>query len=533
MRLRDYVEIARQRILVVVLVVLVTMAAVIGLLLVQSPVYTASVRLRARPPAPGSSVNTIAQEEQQQTDLGTEAQLVRSSEVATEVAKALNLAGKPDDLLDKVSATPLGSTAVLLIEADSSNAQHAIDLANTFASKYLDVRRKNLSEDLDAEAQTQSATLKERLDRLQKVDQVIAAAAPGSAEAIAALSERDQIVADLTISRARLDSLADRAAIAAGFGEIIQPATEAGASRSQSLPRAAVFGLLLGIPLALASVLVLDNLSNDVRTRQDVERLANADVLGVIPLDPDWTNPATPRLVTSVDPLSPAAEAYRTLSFAIARYAQLADAKTILVTSPGDGDGKTATVANLAVASADTGRPVRVVEADLRHPRLHAFFDARAMPGVSDVLAGEVGAEEAIVELGYGLEFLPAGRATERPDLLMARGDLAPVLNGFAPAARPLKARSGAGHLVLIDSSSILEAGEVARLASQCDAVVLVVRARSTSKQALSAAAEQVRRVGGTLLGVVLVGVRSVAESGTVESSTAFASSGSRQSVDV
>lgn len=516
MRLRDYVELARERILVVIAVIAVTVVAVVGLLLLQSPSYTASTRLRARPPAPGSAVNAIAVEQQQQTDLGTEAELVRSSQVATEVAKALNLPGKPDDLLAMIKTTPLGTTAVLRIDAEARTSKEAIELANAFAQKYLDVRRKNLSADLDADAQQQSTALKVQLDRLQKIDQVLSASASGSAQAEAAKAERDQIVADLTVSRARLDALANRAAVAAGFGEVIQPATEAKATRSQSLPRAAVFGLLLGIPLALAAVLVLDGLSNDVRSRQDAERLGRTELLGVIPLDLDWHDPAEARLVTSTHPFSPAAEAYRSLSFTLARCMDLAGATSVLVTSPGDGDGKTATVANLAVAAAETGRAIRVVEADLRHPRLHSFFGARSAPGVVDLLAGEVRAEEALVELAFGLQLLPAGRPSERPDLLMARGDLTPVLNGLAPQpARPLKARDGGRQpLVIVDSSSILDAAEVTRLAAQADAVILVVRARTTSKQALSAAAEQVRRVGGSLLGIVLIGVRSIAESG-------------------
>src|SRR5205823_2768678 len=118
----------------------------------------------------------------------------------------------------------------------------------------------------------------------------------------------------------------------------------------------------------------------------------------------DWQNAAQPRLVTAIDPLSATAEAYRTLSFTLARYAELAGATSILVTSPGDGDGKTATVANLAVAAADSGRWTRVVEADLRNPRLHAFFEARSAPGVSDVLAGEVELDAAVIQLGTGLE---------------------------------------------------------------------------------------------------------------------------------
>lgn len=517
MRLYDYLEIARERIVVVLAIVIVTMMAVIALLLFQDPVHSASVRLRARPPAPGSAVNTIAQEQQQQTDLGTEAELVRSSKVADAVAQELNIPGNPDDLLNIVTAVPVGTTAVLKIEATAPTAPLAVDLANSFARKYLEVRRATLTDDLDAEAAVLSASLKTHLERLSAIDRVQAGAEPGSAESLAALAERDQAVADLTVTRARLDALASRAAIDVGFGEVIQEAKTASASRSQSLPRAMVFGMLLGIPLALASVLVLDSMSNDVRTRQDVERVAQADLIGVIPLDPSWGNPAVARLATRDDPLSPTAEAYRRLSFALARYAEVAGMKSLLVTSPGDGDGKTATVANLAVAAADTGRSTRVIGADLRNPRLHSFFDAPSSPGLSDVLAGEVPLDDALVQLGLGLELLPGGRPTERPDLLVSRGDLQGLIGG-APSptpGRPLKARAAVtSSLVLVDSASILEAAEAARLAAMVDGVVLVARARTTSKQALSNAADQVRRVGGTVLGVVLVGVKSIEDSG-------------------
>lgn len=532
MRLVDYLALARERIVVVVGVLVLSIATVLAFNLVRDPEYAASVRVRARPAVPGSAASDFIDERQELADLGTEAQLVRSSSVAAAVAETTGFAGPPDDLLDQVRVDVVPNTAVLLVEARASDPDLAIVRANAFAEQYLETRRSAVTEAIDAEIGRQSARVQALLDRLVELDAAIGQLDPSAPTQSAALAERARVLTDLVAARSLLDALSDRAAIEAGFGEIIQPARTATTVRSTSLPRAGVFGALLGVPLSLAVVLLLDSLSNAIRSRADAERSARAPVLGAIPEDPAWSDPVVPRLVTIAGPFSPTAEAYRALGYTLDRLFRERDVRTVLVTSPGDGEGKTATVANLAVAGADAGRPCRVVDADLRNARLHAFFGAAPDPGLSDVLVGDTALADAVVPTGPGLDLLGSGRPTERPDLLLARADVPGVLDQLAavealhePTARPLRASpnpvrraEASGHMtVLVDSAPVLAAAEVSRLAATVDAVILVSRIKVTSKSALAAAAEQLRRAGGTLLGIVLVGTHAVPDAADVE----------------
>jgi len=523
MKLVDYLALARERFLVVLLVVVLSVGTVVGFTLLQDPEYVGAVRLRARPAVPGSEATEVVERREEQTDLGTEAELVRSTAVAEAVAEEVGYDGDLDVLLDRVAVSIVPNTTVLRVSVSAPEPAEAVTLANAFAAHYLDNRREVVTAALDDEAARQSARVQDLAERLVEIDQSTAGIDPESSSGSAVFAERTRVLSDLLAARSALDAVSDRAAVAAGFGEVIQPATEASAVRSTSIPRAAVFGLLLGIPLSLAVVLLLDALNTTIRGRQDVLRATGLDVIGTVPIDPQWGNAASAYLAAVRAPFSPAAEAYRALGYALTRSLDEAGCTTLLVTSAGDGDGKTATVANLAVTSADGGRRGCVIDADLRNSRLHEFFGLGREPGLSDVLTAEVALAEAVVTVGTGLAFVPAGRRTERPDLLLARADLGGLLDRVAedPNAAEDDASTGRRRsrlraatsdadpaIVFIDAAPVLAAGEVSRLAAAVDAVVVVARANSTAKASLGAAVDQLRRAGGNVVGVVLIGGR-------------------------
>jgi receptor protein-tyrosine kinase len=349
-------------------------------------------------------------------------------------------------------------------------------------------------------------------------------------------SDLDRALQQLAVLQTEADILSDRSSIELGAGEIVQKAEPERIRGKASHARNFFLGLLVGVPLALGIVLVLDAINDNVRTRDEAEQQTGAEVIGLIPFDEAWTDPATPRLASVADPLSPVAESYRTLRENLLQIEPTP--RRILVTSPAAGSGKTAASANLAVAFAEVGRPVVLVDVDLRRPRSHEFLGVPLEPGLSDVLANEMPLKEVLQRPRPDLAVVSAGRPSVRPDLVLARADLGALLNGFdqgpAPRRRRTKAAvsaSGDGVvasgtdgarpadplMILFDAPPILNAAEVSSLASVVDGVVLVVRAGGTRRLAARRAAEQVRRVGGRLLGVVLVGVSVPAEFGVDE----------------
>lgn len=198
-------------------------------------------------------------------------------------------------------------------------------------------------------------------------------------------------------------------------------------------------------------------------------------------------------MVAALQPFSPAAEQFRTLRTRIAQVESAGQRRVILVTSPGEGDGKTVTVANLALTMAqEFQRQVLLIDADLRNARLHECLGIAREPGLSDVLAGQASLDDALVSLSeYRVIALPAGTPHGRPTELLSS----------EPMRRLVENLGRRFDRVVIDSTAahFADAGVLEPLV---DGVLLVVRAGRTSRPAVARAIGLVPRA--KLLGLVL-----------------------------
>jgi capsular exopolysaccharide synthesis family protein len=199
-----------------------------------------------------------------------------------------------------------------------------------------------------------------------------------------------------------------------------------------------------------------------------------------------------PVLVAALDPLSSAAEEYRSLRSRIAQSENGHAIRVIQVTSPGAQDGKTVTSLNLALTMAqEFQRRVIVIDADLRQPRLHELLGLQPGPGLVDVLTGVASLEEALVEIPeYHLTVLRAGRAYERPAEMLGSGPMRRLIDTFRTQF----------DRIVVDSppTSVADPGAIEPLA---DRLILVVRAGSTTKPAI---AHAISTLGSSkLLGLV------------------------------
>jgi protein-tyrosine kinase len=198
-------------------------------------------------------------------------------------------------------------------------------------------------------------------------------------------------------------------------------------------------------------------------------------------------------MVAALSPFSPAAEQFRTLRTRIAQVESAGQRRVILVTSPGTGDGKTVTAANLALTMAqEFQRQVLLIDADLRNARLHGCLGIAREPGLSDVLAGDVPLEDALVSLSeYRVIALPAGTPHGRPTELLSS----------EPMRRLIENLGRRFDRVVIDSTSahFADAGVLEPLV---DGVLLIVRAGRTSRPSVARALGLVPRA--KLLGLVL-----------------------------
>jgi succinoglycan biosynthesis transport protein ExoP len=201
-----------------------------------------------------------------------------------------------------------------------------------------------------------------------------------------------------------------------------------------------------------------------------------------------------PILVTAQSSTSATVEQYRALRTRMLHADGGNAVHVVLVTSPGHGEGKSVTVANLGLTLARDGqRRVCVVDADLRTPRMQALFGLPPGPGLSDVLAGRASLDEALVTLDeVNVTVLRAGTATAHPaDLL-----------GAAAMRHTMETLRSRFDCIVVDAPPAGPLADVGVLAPLVDSVLLVVRAGVTPKPAIHDAAASLDP--SKLLGVVL-----------------------------
>ena len=203
-----------------------------------------------------------------------------------------------------------------------------------------------------------------------------------------------------------------------------------------------------------------------------------------------------PNLVAVLAPGAPAAEQYRALRTRVAQANHGAAVDVILVTSPGRGEGKSLTAANLALTMAqDFQTRICVVDADLRHSKLHSLFGVTDGPGLADVLSG--GATLADTLVGFEdqqITLLPAGQTPSHPAELL----------GSTAMRRTIETLRSQFDRVIIDAPAVGPLADVGILAPLVDGVLLVVQAGATTKPAIQ---DAIATIGaGKFLGVVLNG---------------------------
>ena len=186
-----------------------------------------------------------------------------------------------------------------------------------------------------------------------------------------------------------------------------------------------------------------------------------------------------PILVAAFEPLSPAAEQYRTLRARISQSEENHPLRVIQITSPGKADGKSVTALNLALTMAqEFQRRVLILDADLRSPNVHTLLGLPPAPGLVDVLTGTAALEEALVEIPeHHLTVLRAGRTYERPAEMLGSG----------PMRRLVDSLRTQFDRIVVDSAptTVADAGAIAPLS---DGLLLVVRASATTTPAISRA---------------------------------------------
>ncbi|RXZ01488.1 CpsD/CapB family tyrosine-protein kinase [Fictibacillus sp. S7] len=200
-------------------------------------------------------------------------------------------------------------------------------------------------------------------------------------------------------------------------------------------------------------------------------------------------------LITHNNPKSPISEQYRTIRTNIQFSSIDTQYQTIMVTSSTPGEGKSTTVANLAVVLAQQGKSVLLIDGDLRKPTVHYTFKVSNIQGITNVLTRQITLEDAAVQTSVeDLSVLPSGPVPPNPSEL---------LNSKSMEMLVEEAKSKYDY-VLFDTPPVLAVTDAQVLANRCDGVVLVTSSRKTEKEAAIKAKELLDNANAKILGVVL-----------------------------
>jgi succinoglycan biosynthesis transport protein ExoP len=330
------------------------------------------------------------------------------------------------------------------------------------------------------------------------------------------------LVAQVTTYSRQVDLLRDQLqsaqiaeAAEAGQVEIVDLASASGIPIGTGRKPKLILALLLGLALGSTVAYVLENHRPVIRRRDELEESLALPNLALVPQirrtnggnrlleaarhfrPTNGNGKATSQteLVTLSDTRSGGAEAYRTLRTNLLFSAAVHALNRIVITSPGPEEGKSTTAANLAIAFAQQGHRVLLIDCDLRRARIHRIFDETNMPGLTSVLVGGDTLAEAIRPTRIeGLMILPSGALPPNPAELL----------GSAQMRALLEKLSESYDLLILDTPPLLAASDAAIVSRMTDGALVVVRAGRTERSAVQAAVQQLSTVGARVLGTVL-----------------------------
>lgn len=196
-------------------------------------------------------------------------------------------------------------------------------------------------------------------------------------------------------------------------------------------------------------------------------------------------------------PNSPAAEAYRALRFNLVGFTSLdSPLETVIISSPAPNETKSEVAANLAIAAAQAGSRVILVDADMRRPTIHTLFDVPSEPGLSTTIANrEEPMEIPLIETEVeGLAVFPCGVLPPNPTDILSSSRMARLITTLTSQA----------DLVIFDAPPVLVAVDATALATKTDGLLLVVRSGHTRRDKLEQAKQLLNRSDVRLLGAVL-----------------------------
>lgn len=499
---RTYLQVLwRRKWMVAACAVIASMVA-LGISLQLTPLYSATATLRVAS-APGGATDYISSSSITRL-INTLVEIATSDTSLNEVARRLGLQKQPSVQVDVVPETEL-----IEFTASDPDPARARDVANTLASMMVEqsmqlyggsaptarqILERQLTQakaDLDAAVSAYDAALRNSATPLDPAaqDTPIASAELATLERLVRV--RQQMYGDL-LQRYEDARINDQ--LRANAITIVEPA---GIPQQPATPRVslnAALGLLAGLAAGVILAFLFEGMDDTLRDIEDIQAMSTLPIICQIPerkrtlasaVDPDFYRDG--RLLPR--------PAFRQLGARLLLSEATSTSTSFLITSPEPGAGKSAVAANLAISLAEAGHRVLLVDMDFRRPRLHSIFNLPNGKGLSDYMCGKIQLDTALQDAPYpNLRVATAGSSPDATSEWLAPVKIRELLERLDKA----------GDYVLIDAPALLSVADPAVIASQADAVILVVARRGTGRQNLRFALQQLAELKAKVAGIVV-----------------------------
>jgi polysaccharide biosynthesis transport protein len=456
-----------------------------------NPVYETTTTLIVETSGKSTDYNAVLHNQRQ---IKTYSLMMLNEEILQKIIEQLDLSGTPSDLADYIEVTPVQDAQLINITVIGSNPALISRIANTLVDVFIAKINMVQSDRFSSSKESLLAQLYE-VERLLEETKTQQAATDDLAEKDSLetnIIQYTQIYATLLTNyeQARLAENQDTTAVVQ-LNLAQAPEKPVG----PNILGNTILAAMLGVVLTTGGIYLADKMDDTICTPEQASEVLGLPVLGVIQYHQSATG-----LITQTQPRSPISESFRVLRTNLQHLNVVAPIRSIIITSPSAGEGKTMVGSNLAVVLAQDSKNVILIDTDLRRPSIHKKFNIPNSKGLISAVRLPDTLKNGILQTTETVQLLvmASGGPFPYPNELLGSNKMRELLDKL----------KGDADILVLDTPPVLPVADAAVLAQTVDGVIIVLKAGQTSLSAARQAVQQLRQVDARILGIVMNGVR-------------------------